>query len=127
MKRFLWYLAIRFLAPASHRAILVAVTKAHLALPEEPYTANETRDWGKLLTTEFGRKLDLTMCNWCTQRAWMATQAPASEIEKMTGFALGARAAWETAKSISRLGEANSPISESDAQTVAADLEHLRP
>jgi hypothetical protein len=127
MKSTLWRLALRFLAPPEERALVRAAQAAITAQAHAAFAPSEVREWGKVLSTEFGRKLDAALCNWCTERAWLATQAPAREVEKAAGFALGARTAWEVAKSISRMGEAQSPESETPAPTVAQGLEQHQP
>ncbi|WP_404422932.1 hypothetical protein [Nibricoccus sp. IMCC34717] len=127
MKKLLWKFALRFLAPAGDRMILESVKRPYRWIPDPTFDRGEIADWRRLLGTSFGLKIDTAMVNWCQQRAQMAVQAPAGEIEKMAGFALGARVAWETAKSISRMDEAHSSSSEPEASTVAEGLEHIRP
>lgn len=127
LKSFLWRWALVTVAPVEAKRLLAGLASARASVLEQPYTPGEISDWGRLLRSEFGQKLDLTMCNWCTQRAWQATQCPPGEIERAAGFALGAKVAWETAKSISRLGEAHSSETESGASTAAQDLAHFSP
>lgn len=127
LRNFLWRLAKRHLATGPDKALLDSLAEPHRWAPTEDFTHGEKQSWGVFLRGPFGRKLDLAMYNWAQQQAQRAMTAPTSDLARWVGFAHGARAGWEMAKTISRTDAADASHPEHDGVTVPSPLEHLRP
>lgn len=120
-----WALA-RLLTRDQH-ALITALERPERWQPDEPLTEIECEQWAALLRTPLLRKLDIAMINWLQQEAQRAIYTPTPEAGRQCGFAAGARASWEIAKTFSRAPAASDGQSETDATTAAPSLAHLRP
>lgn len=116
----------RLLTPAQH-ALVRALDQPERWQPDAKITAAEARNWGAMLASPLGMKLDVSMTNWVQQEAQRALFCPTAEIARTVGFAAGARAGWEMAKTISRMADPQVGPHEHASPTVDAGLAHHEP
>ena len=119
------YLLRRLLTP-EQLAVTLAMDRPDRWQPDQPLTEDEMKNWAAFLASPLGLKIDTAMVNFCQQEAQRALFATAENLPKQVGVALGVRAGWEMAKTLSRLGAAESAQSEPTA-TAPATLAHLSP
>jgi len=118
----------RLLNPAQ-LALVDALEQPDRWQPDVPITKDEAESWGKLLTTPTLLKIDHAMINWQQQEAQRALLAQGDDLARQAGFALGCKAGWQMAKTLSRLAAADScgPAGPAGALTAAPTLEHAMP
>lgn len=103
--------------------IVAALDKPDRWMPDPIITPTEAQQWGSLLASPLMLKLDVAMINWTQQQAQTAIGAPASEMIAAGKFALGCRAGWQMAKTLSRLAAAEGSEPEDDASPAASRLD----
>lgn len=108
-------------------AILESMERPERFRPDIPITKEDADAWESALRSPVGLKVDTAMVNWLQQQAQRAIGAPSPEVVAGAKFALGCRAGWEMAKTISRLAVAQNSESEEDAPTAAAALDRHQP
>lgn len=118
-----WLLA-KLLRP-DQLALVQSLDAPDRFMPDVPLTAKEAEQWGQLLATPLMLKVDTAMINWTQQQAQVALGVPTPEVVRQAGFAMGCRAGWNMAKTLSRLPVANDEQSGATATTPATGLEHL--
>lgn len=116
----------RLLNPAQ-LAVVKALDQPDRWMPDAGLTAIEAEAWASLLRTPLLLKIDHAMINWMQQEAQRALLAPQEHLARQAGMALGCRAGWEMAKTLSRLAAATGDQTEPTAPTAAATLDHLQP
>lgn len=87
----------------------------------------EAEEWGKVLRTPTGVKIDAAMCDLIQRRAMQAIGEGQAERDHACGMAAGMAIGWQLAKALSTLGAADGANSEDAAGTAAGGLEHLNP
>lgn len=112
---------------ADQIAVMDMMEKVERCQPVEPLQPSEAADWGGVLRSPVGSKIDVIMCNMCAEQAQQAVHTPSAEVVRMAGFAAGFRASWVMAKSISTIAGTDAGKSEDDGSTGAHPLEHLNP
>lgn len=115
----------RLLSPAQ-LAVVQALDRPDRWQPDQALTPDETKAWAETLSSPIGLKIDTAMVNFCQQEAQRALLAPQDQLPKQVGIALGIRAGWEMAKTLSCLGEAELAQPEPTG-TAPATLDHLTP
>ena len=117
----------RLLTPAQLQ-LVDALERPDRWMPDVPITKDEAEAWGKLLASPTLVKIDHAMINWQQQEAQRALLAQGDDLARQAGFALGCKAGWQMAKTLSRLAAADSSQPETDgAPTAAPTLEHAMP
>jgi hypothetical protein len=118
---------LRRLLTAPQRMVLAALAEPARWQPDDAINPPEAAEWGKLLSAPILRKIDAAMVNMANQEAQRAITAPSAETLRMAGYALGFRAAWQTAKALSTITAAEGGATEGDDSTASAALAHLSP
>ena len=120
-----WILA-KLLRP-EQLALVEALDAPVRWMPIQPLTDDEMQKWEQVVTSPLGLRIDLTVGNWALQVQQSALQAPPDQLARQAGYAIGCRAGWEMAKSLSRMTAAEGRQPEDGATTAAPDLDHLQP
>lgn len=120
------WLRKKLLTPAEH-ALLADYAAAARAFGEADLDRGAAQEWGAVLRTETGRRIDALMCDFIQQQAMQAITAPAAELARTCGRADGARAAWMMAKAISTMGTTHGASTEAQPDTAAARIDYLNP
>lgn len=126
MKRLRAWLLSRLLS-APQRAVILALDEPARWMPGEALTPDEAQEWGKFLTSPIMVKIDVAMINMANQEAQRALASPSGETIRMAGYALGFRAAWQTAKALSMITAAEGGATEGDERTASSALAQLAP
>lgn len=129
MKAFLnlfraWLLA-QLLRP-DQLAVVQALDAPDRFLPDPALTPAEAEQWGAMLQSPLMLKIDTAMINWTQQEAQRAIGFPTAELARQAGYAMGCRAGWSMAKTLSRLPVAKDEQTGAEATTPAEGLEHLQ-
>lgn len=120
-------LILAWLLPPDQRALLEAMEAPDRWQPDVALTKEDAEAWEQTLHTPLLVKIDHAMINWSQQEAQRVLVAPAHDLARQAGFALGVRTGWQMAKSLSRMVAAEGDRSEPTAPTAAATLDHLAP
>jgi hypothetical protein len=96
-------------------------------LPDVALTATEAREWGVMIQSPMGIKIDTAMINFCQQQAQEAIAQPPDRIQHAAGVARGCVVAWQLAKTLSRIANAEVGHTESDLTTAEAGLDQHQP
>jgi hypothetical protein len=127
MKTLRAWLLKKLLTP-TQRMLIATIERPDRWQPDVPLTSQEAQQWGELLRSPLLLKVDVAMVNIAQQEAQRAIAAPSAETQRMAGYALGVRSAWQIAKAISTLSAAEGAASEgTGADTATPALEHLAP
>jgi hypothetical protein len=117
----------RWVLTRAERGLLADHADLSLAFGEVKLERSEALEWGKVLATPTGAKIDACMCDLIQRRAMEAIGEQAADRHHACGMAAGMARAWVLAKSLSTMGVAEDPESEDGAHTGAADLDRLNP
>lgn len=112
---------------ADERRLLVDYARMARAFGEAKLERAEAEEWGKVLTSPTGQKIDLMLCDYVQQEAMRAIATPGAELAHACGRAEGARHAWVLAKSLSTMGGTDAADHGDDADTAAAHLARMSP
>jgi hypothetical protein len=104
-----------------------ALQAPHRWLPDVALTAQEAREWGAMIQSPLGLKIDTAMINFCQQQAQEAIAQPPDRIQHAAGVARGCVVAWQLAKTLSRIANAEVGHTESDLTTAEAGLDQHQP
>jgi hypothetical protein len=104
-----------------------ALQAPHRWLPDVALTATEAREWGVMIQSPLGLKIDTAMINFCQQQAQEAIAQPPDRIQHAAGVARGCVVAWQLAKTLSRIANAEVGHTESDLTTAEAGLDQHQP
>jgi hypothetical protein len=127
MKAWLFAIFAQVFLSAEERSLIATLRTPARWLPEPDISEQEAESWGAMLKSPLMQKIDVAMINIAQQEAQRAITAPASEMQRMAGHAIGIRNGWQLAKQISRLFATKREQTEAAVQTGAASLEHLSP
>ncbi len=92
-----------------------------------PLTVEEVRHWESLIKTPGFIRIDEAMYDWLNTIAQEAIASAPGEVLAKAKFAYGCRAAWETAKRISRMPIAEDEHPEDKPPTAGEILEQHEP
>lgn len=126
MKPFRVWLLRKLLTPAQ-RQILATIEAPARWMPGEAITTEEAAQLRQLFQSPLMLKVDVAMINMANQEAQRAITAPSAETVRLAGYALGIRAGWQIAKSLSTLTGAEAGATEGEADTAGSALAHLNP
>jgi hypothetical protein len=120
------WLLRKLLTPAQ-RMVLASIEAPARWLPEQEITDADKAQLRQLFTSPLMLKVDVAMINLAHQAAQQAIMAPSTETVRQAGYALGMRAGWQIAKSISTLTSAEAGATEGETDTAGSALAHLNP
>jgi hypothetical protein len=111
----------------AERCLLADYARMARAFGEVQLDRAEAEEWGKVLATPTGRKIDAMMCDHVQRQAMRAIAMPGAELAHACGAAEGARHAWVLAKSLSTMGGTDAANHEDAPDTAAAHLDRMSP
>lgn len=117
----------RWLLTSAERRLLADYARMARAFEDVQLERSEAEEWGKVLATPTGRKIDAMMCDHVQRQAMRAIATPGAELAHACGAAEGARHTWVLAKSLSTMGGTDAADHGDDADTAAAHLARMSP
>ncbi len=92
-----------------------------------PLNEDEAKNWGGMLASPLGLRVDEAMYSWINTLAQGAIMAPSEEVLAQAKFAAGCRAGWEMAKTISRMHGAEAEQTDERSDTAVEPIEQHQP